>query len=134
MLPDGRCVTQISELPSAVDLAGNDIVKRNFAIGDMKAQREALDKQIAEAEGDSGIIKPKQTKSGKAGKAADAAFEAELSGIVSPEEATAIVGAGFDSKENLKASFVDVDGEDLPESVSNASKDKLRDFVNPIPA
>ncbi len=49
MLPDGRCVTHIDALPSAVELAGDDVVKKQHAIGDLEAMRAALDKQIAEA-------------------------------------------------------------------------------------
>lgn len=49
LLPDGRVVTRKEDLPSAVELAGDDIVKKSHAIGDLEAQRAALDAQIAAA-------------------------------------------------------------------------------------
>lgn len=49
MLPNGHVVTTIEGLPSAVDLAGNDIVKKQQALGDLQAARDALDRQIAAA-------------------------------------------------------------------------------------
>jgi hypothetical protein len=49
LLPDGRNVTSIADLPTAVELAGSDIVKKQQAVADLEAQRAALDKQIADA-------------------------------------------------------------------------------------
>lgn len=50
VIHQGRCIRDVNELPSDVVLAGDDIVKRQHALGELKAQKDALDKQITDAE------------------------------------------------------------------------------------
>jgi hypothetical protein len=50
ILADGRVVTRKEDLPSEVDLAGDDIVRRQAAAADLRASAQLLLAQAAEAE------------------------------------------------------------------------------------
>lgn len=54
LLHDGRVVTKIEDLPSAVELAGDDIVKRQQAVADLEAAvaKAQADLAAAQAKGD----------------------------------------------------------------------------------
>ena len=54
LMPDGNVIHKgnAHELPDAVTLAGDDIVQRQHAIGDLEAQRKAIDASLAKIKAD----------------------------------------------------------------------------------
>lgn len=121
LLADGRVVTNKEELPTAIELAGNDIVKKAHAIGDLIAARAALDAQIAEAGGEEeeSADAPPKTEAELVRE-----FQDGLSGYINvagPERAKALVKAGFTSREKVLAAKLEdlqrVKGFETPESV-----------------
>ena len=83
LLPDGRNITTLEELPSAIDLAGNDIILKQVALGNLQEAQAEIARQIAEAQA--------SIKAGDAAPVVPAPYSlsAEVPPVVDPNAKTA---------------------------------------------
>lgn len=62
VLHQGRVITKAEDLPSDIELAGNDVVRKQQALGDIDAQIAHLNKLKAEAEAKAKAEKAEKAK------------------------------------------------------------------------
>ncbi len=121
LLPDGRMITKLEDLPSSIELAGNDIVQKQFAVQELKDTIERAQKALAQAEGtpEAPAAKPEKPAPGKT-------YEQRLKEAVGTNVAKALTDNNIKTLEELQAA--------TPEQVaalklSEADVAKVREFI-----